>query len=79
MKLRNEISKALGFGMTYSDKVNGNRSRCWIGTGLTEQEAIRRIVDAGIDTKRITVTTGYTSVGGRANGFVRRHYVRVTT
>ena len=64
--MRNEISKRLGFGVTYSEKLQSGVHRLtYVNTRLDAQEAYRRIGD---DVQNIVVKESQTELA---------HYIRV--
>lgn len=65
-KMRNRISKRLGFGVTYSEKLKSGVHRLtYVNTRLDAQEAYRRIGD---DVQNIVVKESQTELA---------HYIRV--
>jgi hypothetical protein len=82
MKLKNEYSQALGFGMTYSDKStmgwmdNRNNVRCrvWVDTGLDEAMVRRKLDEAGLEYLAVKCRN---YVGSYLGMTYTQHYVRV--
>jgi hypothetical protein len=82
--MRNEYSKALGVGMTYSDKStlgwmdNRENVRCrvWVDTGLDEDTVKQRLERNGLSYLAVKCRN---YVGTHLGIAYTRHYVRIYT
>ena len=70
---RNEYSKALGHAARYSENIGDGRRMTW-RVDMTEQEAVKRLRQAGLSFTKVTTSARQVTY----NGFTyTNYYVRV--